>query len=1142
MGIRFIYGRAGTGKSQFCLEQVGKKINNDKNNKLIILVPDQYTFQSEKKLLEVVGEKSLLRAEVLSFKRMANRVFDKCGGRTESVIKDSGKNMLIYKLLKEGGDELKYFNKISKKQGFIGIVSKTITEFKKYNISEEILEEKEINIENVELKEKIKDLSIIYKQFNEKLHENYIDSEDVLNLLGKKLENCDIYDGAEIWIDEFTTFTPQQLEIIKILAKRCKTINITLCSDNFNSNSSEETDIFDAIKNTEYKILKIMEDNNISYMKPIDLNKNESYRFKSSNTLKHIERYFFTYPFKIYKNRVNDVRIYKANNNYNEIEWVAKDILRLVRDEGYRYKDIAVVCREIDSYDKITSVIFDEYKIPYFLDKKRDVLSNPLVVLINSVLEILITNWSYESVFKYVKSGLIQLETQYIDKLENYILANGIKGYKWTLDLLSMDKDHPSKENLEIYEIMEEVRNPIMNFAKKITSKSTVKGYCTSLYEFLVDINAIETMNSWLENFEALGLQDKVKEYTQVPAIVMDILDQAVDVLGNEKVDVKTFSKIISAGFEEQEVGVIPMSLDQVNIGDIARIKGRDVKALYIVGVNDGVLPSSNKDEGILSDNDRLELRELGIELASDTRSRIFEEQFMVYTALTIPSEYLMITYPMADFEGKSLRPSIIIPRLKRVLRELKEESEIYNSALINDKYNKITAPIPTFNELISSLRKDIEHEKIEEYWAQTFKWFEESEDFREKSKIIFKGLKYSNLSEKIPREKIKKLYANDSGRLTFSVSRIEKYAQCPFSYYVQYGLKARDRKVYEFSAPDLGSFMHDILDQFTNRIKKEKILWSDLTKEKCSELVSELVDNKLKNDANSILNSNKKYQYFADRFKKTITKSVTVISEQMRSGDFDVFKNEFDFGDFKDSEAIKLELPSGETVYLQGRVDRIDTVDLNGETYIRIVDYKSGSKNFDLNELYYGLQIQLLVYLDAILKNSKYILEKQCMPGAILYFKIDNPIIKSKKALSEDEIRNEILKKLKLNGLLLRDEKLVRAMDKNMETYSLIIPAAFKKDGDFSSNSSVVTEEQFDLLRTYVNDKMIEICEDMLSGEVKIEPCKSSKVTYCDYCDYSSICQFDTTIKDNKYRIILKKNKEEIWDSIKEQVDKGGN
>lgn len=1140
MGIRFIFGRAGSGKSYYCLNQIKKKLTNDKNNKLIILVPDQYTFQTEKKLLEYVGEKSLLRAEVLSFKRMATRVFDKCGGRAINVIEDSGKNMLIYKLLKDKGEELKYFNRISKQQGFVGIVSKSITEFKKYNISEEILKEKELEIEDRDLKEKVSDLASIYETFNESLHKGYIDSEDILSILAKKLNEFHLYNDAEIWVDEFTTFTPQQLEVLKVLAKQCKNVNITLCSDGEIQFTEGETDIFDVIKNTENRILKMMQENNISYKEPVNLNKKNIYRFRESKELGHIEKYFFNYPFKIYKSECKDIRLYKANNNYSEIEWVAQDILKLVRDKGYRYKDIAVVCREIDSYDKITSVIFNEYNIPYFLDKKREILSNPLVVLIISALEILVTNWSYESVFKYVKSGLITLETNFIDKLENYILANGIKGYKWTRDLLIYGDEELTQEEIEIFEYMEEIRRPIINLYNKIKDNVSIRKYCTALYEFLLEIKAFETMDKLLNDFDNKGMQDKVKEYTQVPSIVIDMLDQAVEVLGDEVVDLKTFSKILVSGFEEKEIGVIPMSLDQVNIGDIARIKGRDVKALYIVGANDGVLPSANKDEGILSDEDRIELKSMGIELASDTRSRVFEEQFMVYTALTIPSNYLMITYPMADFDGKSLRPSIIIPRLKKILPKLSEESEIFNSNLSYDKYYNITAPVPTFNELIEALRREYEKKEIEPYWIKTFKWFEENEEFKDRTKIIFNGLNYTNLVEKIPREKIKKLYSNDNGRLMFSVSRIEKYAQCPFGYYVQYGLKAKDRKVYEFTAPDLGSFMHDILDQFTNKIRKENILWGDLTKDKCAEIVNELVNSKLKSETNSILNSNKKYKYFSERFKKTITKSVTVISEQMRKGEFDIFKSEFDFGDFKDSDPIKLELPSKEIVYLKGRVDRIDKVDLNGETYIRIVDYKSGSKSFDLNELYYGLQIQLLVYLDAILKNSKKILKTQCMPGGILYFKIDNPIIKSKKALTDEEIQVEVLKKLKMDGLLLKNVELVKSMDRDMETYSLIIPAAFKKDGDFTSTSSVVTESQFELLRKYVNDKMIEICEEMLSGEVKIEPCKSSKVTYCDYCDYSSICQFDTSIKDNKYKIISKKKKDDLWDAMSNKVKVG--
>lgn len=1143
MGIRFIFGRAGTGKSKFCLDQIKKKIeNNNDTNKLILIVPEQYTFDTERKFLDIVTEKGFLRGEVLSFKRMAHRVFEECGGRNDVKISDSGRNMLIYKLLKDKGDELQYFNRMSKEHGFSSVVSKIITEFKKYNISTEILGTREEEIHDEELKKKMNDLKIIYHDFNEILHKRFIDSDDELTLLAEKLIDCDIYDGSEIWIDEFTTFTPQQLEVIKILAKRAKTVNITLCSDSLGGGSDVDyTDIFDAIRNTENSILNIMKEGNISYLEPIDLNKGYSYRFLESEDLQHLEKHFFTYPFKAYKGKANNVRLYKANNSYEEIETVAKDILVMVRDKGYRYKDIAVICRNVDEYEKIATVIFNDYNIPFFLDKKRQILDNPLVVLIISSLEILSSNWSYESVFKYLKSGLVNIEEKYIDILENYVLANGIKGYKWTKDLYDRD-DIKEDENI-VLEIMEEIRAPLMKLHKNIKQNTSVKEIAINLYEFLVELNVFKTLEIWLEEFNELGYQDKIKEYIQVPEMVMDILDQLVDVLGDEVIDIKEFTKILISGFEEKEIGVIPMALDQVNIGDISRVKGRDVKAVYLIGVNDGVLPAVNKDEGIISDRERDMLSDIGIRLASDTKSRAFEEQFIVYTALTIASEYLMITFPMADFEGKSLRPSIIIPRIKKVLPNVIEESEIYNLRDQKDKFSKITAPLPTFNELISALRQEFEKEEVDEYWAEAFKWFENNEVFRSKANRMFKGLTYTNLVEKVPRDKIRRLYQLENKKLVFNISRIEKYAQCPFSYYVQYGLKAKDRKVYEFSAPDLGSFMHNVLDDFTNKVRNEKIAWSELNKEKCKVIVNELVDKRLEGDTNSILNSTKKYKYFADRFKRTITKSVMVISEQMRKGRFEVFKNEFEFGGYSDGEPIKIELPSKETVQLVGRVDRIDTLDLDGNTYIKVVDYKSGNKKFNLTEVYYGLQIQLLVYLDALIKNSKYLLEKQAIPGAILYFKIDDPIIKSKKQLTEEEIKENILKELKMSGLLLKDLNVVKAMDSDIESaYSLIIPAAIKKDGNFTATSSVVTEEQFDILRKYVNDKMAELCEEMLSGEIKIAPCKNNNTPYCDYCDYSSICQFDTSIENNKYKIVLKKSNDEAWKLIKDEVEKGGN
>ena len=1138
MGIRFIYGRAGSGKSTYCLESIKNRLNDNNDNKLIYLVPEQYTFQRETMLLKDVGEEGLLRAQVLSFKTMAQRVFEECGGRVHDRMRDAGKSMLIHKILQESEENLQYFNRISKEQGFTDIISDTITEFKKYNVTPNVLREGIAKVDDEELQSKLTDLANIFEKFDLSISENLVDTDDELTYLANKLSNCGLYDNAEIWIDEFTTFTPQQMEVIKGLAKKCKGVNIALCMDEvISGDGSEVTDIFNSLKTTELRILNMMRDEHIGYEQPVNLNNNKNNRFKDNDELKHLEKYFFTYPFKSYKQDVNTIRLYKANNSYDEVENVAKEILRFVRDKGYRFRDISVVCRNIDDYEKIATVIFNEYDIPFFLDKKIDILSNPLIILILSSIEVMIRNWSYESVFKYLKSGLVNIDRHEIDILENYVLANGIKGFKWTNELSISEEDN---DEIDPIKVMIKVREPLIKLHSRIRGNKSVKAICTAIYEFLVELDCFNTIEEWISKFDEYGMQGKVMEYQQVSEIVIDILDQAVDVIGEDLITINEFYKILNAGFQNRDIGIIPVALDQVNIGDIGRIKGRNVKVLFIVGVNDGILPAANKDEGILSDRDRDLLKENGIELSSSTRAKVFEEQYMVYTALTLASDYLMISYPMADFEGKSLRASIVIPRLKRIFPKLIEESDLFNLKEKADKYSKVTAPIPTFNELILALRRNYENEDVEDYWKDVYCWYKDKEEFYNKSGNILEGLKYSNDGEVVAREKLKKLYSIKDGRLLFSVSRLENYAECPFSYFIKYGLKARDRKVYEFSAPDLGSFMHEILDEFTNKVKRERISWSQLNSERCRSIVSDLIEKKLIEDSNSILNSSKKYKYFTNRFKRVIAKSVSVLAEQMRKGQFEIFSNEFQFGNLRDGAPIKLELPSGEEVYLTGRIDRIDSLDLHGNTYIRVIDYKSGSKKFDLNELYYGLQIQLLVYLDAILKNSEYILHTQAMPGAILYFKIDDPIIKSKSELQDEEIRKQVLDKLKMNGLLLKDAELVKAMDNDMETYSLVIPATFKKDGDFSSNSSVITEEQFNILREYVNFKMIELCEDMLSGKIRIEPCKNQRTSYCDYCDYSAICQFDTSIKDNKYKLVLKKDDKEIWTDMIEKV-KGG-
>ncbi len=1151
MGLKIIYGRAGTGKSTFCINQIKKKINNSPTNKLILLVPEQFTFQTENKVLSAIGERYVLNAEVLSFKRLAHNVFNECGGATRTIMGDAGKSMLIFKVLEDLGDNMTVFKNASRQKGFIDIASKTITEFKKYNVNNEVLDLTINEIEDENLKMKMEELKDVFNEFNSRLHEGYVDEEDQLLLLNEKLDGCSLYDGAEIWIDEFSSFTPNQLSVIGKLLKRAKSVNITLSIDEVNSPKGE-SDLFVATKNTEKRLMNLIQEEGIAFNGYINLNEDIAYRFKENKELSHIERQLYAYPFKQYRGKNNSLRLYRANNNYDEIEFVAKDILRLVREKQYRFKDISVICRDVDNYEKVVSAIFAEYEIPYYIDKKIDIASNPLIVFINSAVDIISKNWTYESMFKYLKTGLIKefrgVEgAELIDELENYVLAYGIKGKKWMEEWVNysssiLKEEEISEENKQRLERLNDIREtivtPLDEFNKECKGKKTLKEFATILYEFLDSkLDVMDTIDKHVDYFKENDMAIEAKEYSEVRDIFIDVLEQAVDVLGNEVMDLNEFMKVLNIGLSQYEMGLIPVALDQVNIGDITRIKSRGTKALYIIGVNDGVLPSASKEEGILSDNDREILLEKGILLASDTRTKIFEEQFLVYTAFTIAEEYLVVTYPLADFEGKSQRPSIIVHRLKKILPNVKEESEGFK--LVDDKYEKISAKIPTLNELMIAIRKNYDGAEIEDYWKYVYDWYLREPKWKERIEYVRKGLEYTNLENNISKEKAKKLYEDNKNKISLSVSRLERYAQCPFAYYIQYGLKAKDRKIYEFTAPDLGSFMHEILDEFTNEIKEKDLKWSDLSKENCRNIINSLVDNQVKNNKSSILNSSKRYSYFTDRFKRILTKSVIVISEQMKRSDFEIYKNELAFGFSKDVNSIKLDLPSGESFYLNGRIDRVDKLNLDGETYLRIIDYKTGSKKFDLNKFYNGLQMQLLVYLDALINNSENIVENQAMPGAILYFRIDDPILKSKGDLTEEEIKSEVLKELKLEGLLLDDVKVVKAMDNTLEpgTHSLIIPANMKKAGDLGKNKALITMEQFELLRKYVNEKMVEICQNMIEGKIDIEPCKENKNIVCDYCNYSHICQFDSSLEDNRYKVIPKKKDEDIWKSINEKV-----
>ena len=524
-----------------------------------------------------------------------------------------------------------------------------------------------------------------------------------------------------------------------------------------------------------------------------------------------------------------------------------------------------------------------------------------------------------------------------------------------------------------------------------------------------------------------------------------------------------------------------------------------------------------------------------GIEVDIDSKTKTFEEQFLVYKALTSTSENLIITYPIADHEGKTLRPSVIISRLKKLFPNIDNKSYLIEEDANSDEevLNKISTKAPTFNELINKIKEFDDTKEINDIWLDVYRYYITDEEYKEIAKKVITGLTYTNQVEKVEEEKIKKLYDNTA----LSVSRLETYARCPFAYFMQYGLKAKERKEYSFTAPDLGTFIHNILDTFSKNMEKDKLTWRDISEDYIIEQVSRIVENIVSKVPGYILESSSRYRYLAYRLKKMLISAITIISEQIKQGSFEPSDYEVDFGVYGKYPPIKIVLTNGEEINLRGQIDRVDELNSEEGKYIRIIDYKSSKRELSLTDIYHGLQLQLLVYLDAILESNI-----GAKPAGILYSSIDDPIAKFDENKEDDDIREEILKKLKMQGLLIKDPNIIKEMDKSLasgeRSTSLIIPANLNKDGSLGRYTKGVTIEEFEVIRKYVKETIKDICEDMLDGNISIAPYKNKDKNSCEFCEYSSVCQFDSSLKDNNYKIINKKSDDEIIRMMKGEVE----
>ena len=1114
MSLRFIYGKSGTGKTSLCFDKINNLIKE--NKKIYIITPEQFSFSAEKHLMNVLDSKAIMCAEVITFKRIAHRIINSEGNEAKENITNCGKAMLLSYIMEKQKNNLKFLGKTDKN---LDLILRMITELKKNNIDNKVLAKSKEEIEDKYIKLKLDDISILYDEFNNTINGKYLNDDDLLSIVKEKICKSNMFKDAYVFIDEFAGFTKQEYSIIEELIKEANEVDITICTDSIDVNCNPDTDIFAANKKTVQKLKEIALKNNVKIIEPIKLEK--IYRFKS-NELEYLSNNLYNINPSKYLEDSNNIRLFLANNNYTEIEYVANNIIELVRDKDYRYKDISVITKNTEDYSSLIKSIFRKYNIPVFIDEKKDLNQNILVKYIIALLEIYSKSFSMEAVINYIKTGFVDLEDEEIFEFENYCKRSGINGIKKFSNKFEVKVDKNSNIE-ELNYIKDKIINPLLKLKENLNRDKTIKDITLEIYTFLEKNNIRNILQNKIAFFEKSGNIELANIYNTSWDLLIDILDELVLVLGNEKISFENYINLFKVGINNSSLGKIPATLDEVIVGDVDRSRSEDKKAVFIIGLNDGKFPSNSKNEGFINDEERIYLREKGLELAKTTKEQLYDENFNIYKAFSVAEERLFLSYSASDNDGKGLRKSILLNKIKKIFPKLKEQSDII------EQKTYISSKDVTFDLLLLNLRKYLDGEKIDDIWFRIYDIYMKDRMYNERLITALNGFDYTNIPDNLNQDNIQKLYGDS---LETSISKLESYRRCPFSYYLKYGLKLSENTELKLQNMDTGTFMHEVIDEFFITINKEKLNLKEMSEEEIEQIVKEIVDNKLKLSENYVFNAIPKYIVLSKRLKKVIIKAIKYIVKTLKYSDFNVLNTEAEFGTGKNYDPIEVNLENGKRVQIIGKIDRIDIAENKDGKYIRIIDYKSSIKNIDLNEVVAGIQIQLLTYLDAVSKKE------EAIPAGTLYFSLIDPVIKAKnKHLTSEQLEQEIRNNFKMNGLILGDVNVVKMMDNNLVNgNSNIVPAYIDKEGNLSKNKpSILEKGEFEKLQIKIEKVIKEISQDILSGQIQQKPIYlyKNKKTACDYCNFKAICGFNPKMLNNNYNYVPNASKTEILEKL---------
>ena len=1143
MSLRFYFGPSGSGKSHRIYEEIMQRAAQEPGRNFLIIVPDQFTMQTQKDLVMRSDRGGILNIDVLSFGRLSHRILEEVGTKEMPVLDDTGKSLVLQKIAADLKEQLPAMGSLLHKQGYIHEVKSAISEFMQYGISTQDMDKLIASAEKRgALAMKLRDLKTLYRGFQDYIRDHFITTEETLDVLRRSLVKSKILPDSVVVFDGFTGFTPIQNRLIQELMRVCEEtiVTVTIGEEEDPYQMDGEQKLFHLSKKTVADLVKLAAEAEVTRGEDVFV-KGGPNRFAEAPALCYLEQNLFRYQYEPYTEKQHEIHMFEALSPREEVHQTALYIRKLIREEGLTYRDIAVVIGDLEGYASYVETEFGQLEIPCFLDRTRGIVLNPMIEYIKSALQLYIRDFSYDTVFHFLRSGMADISREEIDELENYVIRTGARGYRtysrlFTRRTEEMQQGSGQEDTERAEETMERLNRIRQQFADTVeilhmAPRAKAGEYVDHLYDFLEQNQVQQKLLNYQQQFEQEGDLAKAREYAQIYRLVMDLLDQIYELLGEEEISLQEFADILEAGFGEITVGTIPQNVDRIVVGDMERTRLKQVKVLFFLGVNDGNIPKNASKGGIISDMDREFLIESGTEMAPSPRQQMYIQRLYLYLNMTKPSERLYLSYAKVNSDGKGIRPSYLIDTVRKLFPQLAVEYPQNRSRL-----EQIEGRQEGARYLAEELREyadgTLREEERQDFYLM-YRAYEADPEGRDRlTAAAFRRYKESGLSRIVARA----LYGR---QLENSVSRLETYAACACRHFLQYGLSLQEREEFGFELSDMGNVYHAVLENFAGKLAESGRTWWDFDENFATQAIKEAVEGYAATYGETVLYSSARNEYAITRMSRILTRTVLTLQQHLKQGSFQPDDYELSFRFAEDLDSIHVDLSEEEKMHLQGRIDRIDVSEDAEHVYVKVIDYKSGNKKFDLAALYYGLQLQLVVYMNAAMElESRKHPDKEIVPAALLYYHIDDPTIETPVELTQEQINEEILTKLRMNGVVNSDPAVVERLDRFLQDKSKVIPVEKKKDGSFSARSGILSREELHVVSAYVDTKIRQIGREILDGKIAANPYEKGNEEACTYCAYKKVCGFDGSIPGYEKRQLEDLDKQTLMQRMQETTE----